>query len=136
MAKRYLQNAKEELKKAGVMRDVGTYKDYKYVSSASGLAFRGALEALKALFLAKRVFKDSAEMNRNLKRHSVYFERLSKMNGLGKDRDRLLYLLEDVYDILHIGGYYRELRNKKAIDAGFESVAKIIRIVERHISPR
>ncbi|NPB02988.1 MAG: hypothetical protein GXO39_01045, partial [Thermotogae bacterium] len=71
--------------------------------------------------------------NRNLKRHSVYFERLSKMSGLGKDRDRLLYLLEDIYDLLHLGGYYRELRDKKAIDSGFEKVAKMIKIVERHI---
>ncbi len=53
---------------------------------------------------------------------------------MGKDRDRLLYLLEDVYDILHIGGYYRELRSKKAIDDGFEKVGKMIKIVERHVS--
>ncbi|NPB04090.1 MAG: hypothetical protein GXO39_06735, partial [Thermotogae bacterium] len=53
---------------------------------------------------------------------------------IGKDRDVLRALFEDAYDILHIGGYYRELRNKKAIDAGFESVAKIISIVERHIN--
>ena len=53
---------------------------------------------------------------------------------LGRDRDRLLKLLRDVYNILHLGGYYRRLQSKKAIDDGFEKVEKIIRIVEKHIS--
>ncbi len=136
LARRYLENARGELKNAGIIRDTGTYKDYKHISSASGLAFRGVLEALKALFLSKGVFKDSSEMNRKLKRHDMFFRTLKEISGLGKDRDRLMYLLEDVYDILHIGGYYRELRSKKAIDDGFEKAEKIIRIVEKHINRR
>ena len=133
LARRYLQNAREELKKAGLIKETNTYRDYKYVSSASGLAFRGVLEALKALFLDRGVFRNSSEMNRKLKRHDMYFRTLKGLNGLGKDRDILMYLLEDVYDILHIGGYYRELRSKKAIDDGFEKAERIIRIVEKHI---
>ena len=60
LAKRYLENAREELKKAGIIKETNTYRDYKYVSSASGLAFRGVLEALKALFLSRGIFKDNA----------------------------------------------------------------------------
>ncbi len=134
LARRYLQNAREELKKAGLIKETNTYRDYKYVSSASGLAFRGVLEALKALFLDRGVFRNSSEMNRKLKRHDMYFRTLKGLSGLGKDRDILMYLLEDVYDILHIGGYYRELRDKKAIDSGLEKAERIIRIVEKHIS--
>lgn len=134
LAKRYLENAREELKKAGIIKETNTYRDYKYVSSASGLAFRGVLEALKALFLSRGIFKDNAEMNRKLKKHEIYFRVLKGIGGLGKDRDNLMYLLEDVYDILHIGGYYRELRDKKSIDSGFEKSQRILSIVEKHIN--
>jgi hypothetical protein len=42
-------------------------------------------------------------------------------------------LYNEVYKILHLGGYYRELQSKKAIDDGFEKVEKIIKIVEKYI---
>jgi hypothetical protein len=58
---------------------------------------------------------------------------LKSIKGLGKDRDLLLSLFDDVYNILHLGGYYRELQDKKAIDSGFEKVEKIIKIVESYI---
>ncbi len=50
--------------------------------------------------------------------------RTQEKNPRRKDRNILMYLLEDVYDILHIVGYYRELRSKKAIDGRFEKVEK------------
>ena len=132
-AKRLLKNAKEELKKAGTINGVGMYADYKYVSSASGMAFLSALEALKALFLNFKIFDDTEQMNRKLKKHSLYTQFLKRISQLGKDRDKLLYLFEAIYDILHLGGYYRELRSKKAIDDGFEKVEKLIRIVEKYV---
>ncbi len=132
LAKRYLQNAKEFLKKAGYDRRVGSYVDVKYVSIASGAAYLAALESIKALLMAKKGWS-SEEVEKKAKDIASY-RRLLKELPLGKDRDVLLGLLRDAYQILHLGGYYRELRNKKAIDAGFESVAKIIKIVERHVS--
>ncbi|CUU08991.1 hypothetical protein JGI1_02230 [Candidatus Thermokryptus mobilis] len=42
-------------------------------------------------------------------------------------------LFDSAYGILHIGGYYRELKDKKAIDSGFEKVERIIEVVEKHI---
>jgi len=51
LAKRYLENAKELLKKAGIDKKVGIYTDLKYVSKSSGTAYLSALEALKALFI-------------------------------------------------------------------------------------
>ena len=133
LAKRYLRNAKETLKKAGIRRETMRYIDIKYVASASGIAYLAALEALKALFLWEGLIteKDIQEKLKKVDMYDVYLKRVSR---IGKDRDILLDLFNDAYAILHIGGYYRELQNKKAIDAGFESVAKIIRIVEKHIS--
>ena len=46
-----------------------------------------------------------------------------------------MLLLRGAYDILHLGGYYRELRSKKAIDDGFEKVEKMIRMVEKYVQP-
>jgi len=63
----------------------------------------------------------------------MYDHYLKRVSRIGKDRDLLLGLFDDVYDLLHLGGYYRELRDKKAIDSGFEKVAKMIKIVERHV---
>ncbi len=33
-----------------------------------------------------------------------------------------------------LGGYYKDLQDKKAIDSGFEKVEKMILIVEKHIN--
>jgi len=130
-AKRLFKNAREELKKAGVDKVVGIYKDLKYVSSASGLAYLAGLEVLKAIFI-KFNLVDEKSATKRLKNVTSYFEMLRKLN-IGKDRDILTNLFDSVYRLLHIGGYYRELRSKKAIDDGFEKVEKMIEIVEKHI---
>ncbi|MEO0139086.1 MAG: DUF5618 family protein [candidate division WOR-3 bacterium] len=133
LAKRYLKNAKEVLKKSPIDKGAGVYEDLKYVSEASGTAYLSALEALKALFLWEGLIT-AKEIKNKLKKIDMYAYYLSKTAKIGKDRDVLLKLFDSVYVILHLGGYYRELQNKKAIDAGFESVEKIIKIVERHIN--
>jgi len=112
LAKRYLENAREILKKAGVDRRREAYVDIKYVSVASGTAYLSALEAIKALLILHLNLDEDF-----IKRH----------------RDYVQGLLKDSYDILHLGGYYRELQNKKAIDAGFEAVEKIIKFVENYL---
>ncbi|MEO0214281.1 MAG: DUF5618 family protein [candidate division WOR-3 bacterium] len=133
LAKRYLKTAKEELRKAGIDRVVGRYIDLKHISSACGIAYLVALEALKALFISKGLIS-SEELNQRLKKVEGYYKGLKEIKGLGKDRDILLGLFDDVYTILHISGYYRELQSKKSIDDGFEKVEKIIKIVEKHIN--
>ena len=132
LAKRYLENAKDTLTKAGVDRRRGAYIDLKYISEASGTAYLAALEALKSLFLWEGIV-GAGDMRKKLRKVEAYTNLIRKLIRIGKDRDLLLGLFYDVYDLLHIGGYYRELQDKKAIDSGFEKVAKIIRIVEKHI---
>ena len=132
LAKRYLENAKEELKKAGIDRKANRYIDLKYVSKASGTAYLSALEALKALFISKNLVSDE-KVKEKFKKIEEFYKGLKNIKGLGKDRDLLLDLFDDVYNILHLGGYYRELQDKKAIDSGFEQVEKIIKIVESYI---
>ena len=132
LAKRYLENAKEDLKKAKVDRKVGIYIDIKYISKASGTAYLSALEALKALFINYKIL-DEKEMKEKLNKVEMYDYYLKKVSQIGKDRDVLLKLFDEVYKILHLGGYYRELQSKKAIDDGFEKVERIIKIVEKYI---
>ena len=100
LAKRYLQNARETLKKAGVDRRVGEYVDLKYVSEASGTAYLAALEALKALFLWEGLV-DEREIKRKLKRVEMYDSLLKRVMRIGKDRDVLIRLFDNVYSLLH-----------------------------------
>ena len=132
LAKRYLENAKEDLKKSGIDKRANRYIDLKYISKESGTAYLGALEALKALFISKNLVSDE-EVKDKFKKVEEFYKGLKSTKGLGKDRDLLLSLFDDVYNILHLGGYYRELKNKKAIDSGFEKVGKIIKIIESYL---
>ena len=129
LSKRYLENAKEDLKKAKIDKERKAYIDLKYVSRASGMAYLSALEALKALFINYGILDEKEVKNKV----EMYYYYLNKVNQIGKDRDLLKGLLDDVYDILHLGGYYRELQSKKAIDDGFEKVERIIKIVESYV---
>jgi hypothetical protein len=131
LAKKYLENAREILKKAGVDRRREAYVDIKYVSVASGTAYLSALEAIKALLIL-HLNLDEDFIRRKVKDISVYKRYIGELK-IGKDRDYVQGLLKDAYDILHLGGYYRELQNKKAIDAGFEVVEKIIKFVESYL---
>lgn len=130
-AKRLLRNAKEELKKAGIDTKSGIYKDLKHVSIASGTAYLAGLEALKAIFMKFKLVDEKSAIQK-LKNVNAYIELLKKLN-IGKDQNVLLNLLDNAYIILHVSGYYRELRDKKAIDSGFEKVEKMIEIAEKYL---
>ncbi len=129
LSKRYLENAKEDLRKAKIDKERKAYIDLKYVSRASGMAYLSALEALKALFINYGILDEKEVKNKV----EMYYYYLNKVNQIGKDKDLLKGLLDDVYDILHLGGYYRELQSKKAIDDGFEKVERIIKIAEKYV---
>lgn len=118
LAKRYLENAREILKKAGVDR-------------RREAAYLSALEATKALLIL-HLNLDEDFIRRKVKDISVYKRYIGELK-IGKDRDYVQGLLKDAYDILHLGGYYREFQNKKAIDAGFEAVEKSVKFVESYL---
>jgi hypothetical protein len=48
-------------------------------------------------------------MKEKLNKVEMYDYYLKKVSQIGKDRDVLLKLFDEVYKILHLGGYYREL---------------------------
>ena len=85
---RYFENARELLEKAG--KDKISYLDIKYVSSASGITYLSALEALKELFILEGVISKD-DIGRKLTKIENYFVYISKLSRIGKDRDLLNY---------------------------------------------
>jgi len=95
---RYLQNAKELLRKSPIENDA--YADEKYVKSACGVAYLGILKAIEQQLIRKGLTKKELpkkveEYRKAIRKH------VSIHNG------KLLKEFDDLYDELHIAGYYR-----------------------------
>ena len=112
-ALRYMENARETLKKAG--KDGNEYEDDKYVKTACGIAYNGVLKALDGYFKLK-----DFPLPKNHKSIEYYRDYIGDV-----DR-KLLSEVNTAYGILHILGYYEGIKNVKIIRNGFESAFKII----------
>jgi len=100
---RYLENAKEILGKSPI--EDNRYTDEKYVKSAFGVAYLGVLKAIEEALLKrglskKELPKKVEEYRKALQKH------ISVHNG------KLIKEFDDLYDELHIAGYYRGLLHK------------------------
>ncbi|MDR0687869.1 MAG: DUF5618 family protein [Prevotellaceae bacterium] len=113
-AMRYMENAKETLRKARKEDDY--YQDSKYVRTACGTAYSGVLLALDAYLQLKDV-----EMPKK-KRRSIEFY-TSNVAQLDK---KLLNYVNNVYNILHLSGYYDGTNDARVVRAGFELAYQII----------
>jgi hypothetical protein len=120
LAMRYMANAKDMLKKAG--RDGNYFKDSKYVSSASGIAYKGALVALDAWLKLKGVELPKSNSRGEKKGKSIDFYR-TNLTELDK---KLLRALNLAYSNLHLYGYYDGTLSVGTISDGFESANEII----------
>jgi len=114
-AKRYIDNGRENLKKAG--KTDKYYKDIKCVRIACGVAYNGVLIALDHYLESKGV-----KPLKYPKRKSIewYKENIAKLDK------KLLSALNNVYTVLHIDGYYEGIDSVKVIQAGFEMADDII----------
>jgi len=110
---RYMENAKETLKKANKVDDM--YQDSKYVKTACGIAYNAVLKAMDGYFLLKDVKVPKS-------RKSIEFYR----NNTSKIDQKLLGYLNGAYAILHLEGYYDGILVVDAITAGFNVAYKII----------
>src|SRR4030042_3609035 len=97
-AMRYLQNAKEILRKAPI--EDGRYADVKYVQEACGVGYLAVLKAIDEYLINKGLSKKELPESVDAYR-KVLQKYLEVHNG------KLLREFEDVYDELHIAGYYR-----------------------------
>jgi len=115
LAMRYIANAAEMLKKAG--KDGKYFKDSKYVSSASGIAYKGVLVALDAWLKLKEV-----KFPKDKDRKTISFYNME----IGKRDKKLVRDLKIAYDALHLGGYYDGTLSCGCINDGFEAANSII----------
>jgi hypothetical protein len=113
-AARYLQNAKEILSEKAGKKD-GLYADVKYVKMAAGTAYSAALLILDEYLKQKEGVKF-------VKPKSIedYTNRIRKYDK------KLLRLLVNVYDELHIIGYYHGTKSVDTIQTGLSNVTKML----------
>ena len=112
-AHRYIENAKETLKKAGTTTDGRYYQDTKYVKSAAGIAYAGAEMAAK-WFIKLRGIELKGKGIDGIK------EAMSKIDK------RILKTINSFYNSLHLNIYYGNETNKKIVDAAMESAAEMV----------
>ncbi|MCU0340145.1 MAG: DUF5618 family protein [Spirosomaceae bacterium] len=113
-ATRYLENAKAILKEKAGKKD-GLYADIKYVKMAAGTAYSGAL-----LILDEFLRQKEGQKYKKPKSIEEYRTRVAKYDK------KLLALLVDVYDELHLAGYYHGTRSVNTIQTGLENVKKML----------
>ncbi len=112
-AMRYMDNAKEVLKKANKIDDFFQY--IKYVKMASGTAYNAVLLALDGYLIIKDVPK-----NKGRKDIDYYRTNITKIDK------KLLDYLNDIYEVLHLSGYYDGIKNVTIINDGFNLAYKVI----------
>ena len=112
-AVRYMENARETLKKAG--KEDRFYKDEKYVKTACGIAYNGVLKALDGYLLLKGI-----EKKKGRKDIEYYQDAVAAI-----DR-KLLNYINSAYMILHLHGYYDGVKDAMVIAEGFNLAFSII----------
>lgn len=110
---RYMDNAKENLSKAN--KKEYRYQDEKYVKTACGIAYNGVLKALDGFLRLKDIPK-----SRGRKSIFYYQDHLAKLDK------KLLGELNDVYNVLHLSGYYDGISDVKLLQSGFDIAYRII----------
>ncbi|MDR1224830.1 MAG: DUF5618 family protein [Tannerella sp.] len=110
---RYMENAKESLKKAG--KEDHYYKDRKYVKTACGTAYSGILIALDAYLSLSGVKKTGRR-----KSIEYYCEQLGRLDK------KMLRTVNNAYEILHLSGYYDGILDARVVKAGMDEAYGII----------
>ena len=118
---RYLENAKEILGRSPI--EDNRYIDEKYVKSACGIAYLGVLKAVEEYLLRRGVTR------RDLPKKVEEYEKALKKYA-AVHNGKLLREFTDLYDELHIAGYYRGMLHrvdtvKSALKGAKEFIEKL-----------
>ena len=118
-AMRYLENAKEILGKSQIEDD--RYLDIKYVKSACGVAYLGVLRAIDVFLLKRGLTKKELP-----KKVDEYMKALQKHASIHDGK--IIRQFDDLYDELHIAGYYRgNLHSVAIVKAALKSAESFIK---------
>jgi hypothetical protein len=123
-ALRYMDNARKTLEKAG-REDDRFYKDPKYVRTACGTAYNGVLHALDTFLVLRGVIEYEPPRKFRIlpkRRKSIEFYR----EHTSKQDRKLLNLLNSVYEVLHLSGYYDGILDSHIVKSGFTAAYGII----------
>jgi hypothetical protein len=112
---RYMDNAKDTLRKAG--RDGPHYTDRKYIRTACGTAYNGVLIALDAWLKLKEFPEPSKKQRKSI---GYYKDAIATIDK------KMLSYLDVAYDILHLSGYYDGVKSVKVVEEGFDYAYYII----------
>ena len=122
---RYMDNAKETLRKAG--KDDPNYTDPKYVKTACGTAYSGVLVAIDAWFILKGIPELSRKQRKSVDCYTACIVMID---------ENLASSLLAAYGVLHRAGYYDGITSVKVIEGGFDAAYEIIeRIKPEHFVP-
>jgi len=113
---RYMDNAKEDLKKA--KKEGNIYHDHKYVRRACGTAYSGLLIALDGFLVLKGIHTPNSKKVRKSIEH--YQSTITKIDK------KMLENLNVAYKILHLYGYYDGIESVDVIKTGFNFAYEII----------
>jgi len=115
-ATRYMENARENLKKA--QKEGNIYIDPKYVRSACGIAYSGVLIALDGYCILKGIHTSNSKKER---KSIEYYQK-----NIAKQDKKMLVNLNIAYQILHLSGYYDGIQSVNVIKEGFSFANAII----------
>ncbi|MDR1918545.1 MAG: DUF5618 family protein [Tannerellaceae bacterium] len=110
---RYMDNAKETLKKAG--KEDHYYNDRKYVRTACGTAYNGVLIALDTYLKLRGIKKTKGR-----KSIEYYHEQIGKWDK------KMLRHVNSAYEALHLSGYYDGTLDARIVKVGFDEAYTII----------
>jgi uncharacterized protein (UPF0332 family) len=113
---RYMENAKECLKKA--KKEDNYYHDPKYVKMACGTAYSGVLIALDGFLMLKGI---DIPKSKKIRKSIEYYQ-----GNITKIDQKMLDYLNSAYKILHLYGYYDGVENATVVKEGFDEAYKII----------
>ena len=112
-AMRYIENAKDDLKKAKIQKDGIFYDDVKYVKSAAGIAYAGVEQAAK-WFLKLNGFTEKFTNSEQI------------VDGLRKINKKAKEYFNSCYVGLHMAIYYQNEKKIKVVKEALNSAVGFI----------
>lgn len=113
-ARRYVENAKDLLREKGDLDfETQSYMDRKYVKMAGNTLWNGVLLILDAVFRVKKNKRSRPDIS-------------DYQQAVGPRDKKLLALVNNGYNILHLSMGYDGIQSKKICDEGFQIATEII----------
>lgn len=122
-AYRYLANAKKTIGNSTIK--YGRYSDSKYVKEGVGIAYLSAFKAIDVYLLSRGM--SEKELPKSIEEYRKIIHKKMPHNG------KLIAMINNVYENLHIFAYYRGGTEVQMVKSGLLNCKKIIEMIERSL---